>query len=204
MNYTLKAYASYFVSYLLSSLDELSTIDQIILFGSVARGEADKHSDVDIFIEMKKKETLKKRINKIVEEFYGSREAFLFKNKGIDNKIHVLMGRLGEWKELGGSIQSTGVVLYGPYISSQPGSTRKQVIISWDKIGKNRGAFLNKVYGFSVKGKKYPGLIEKLGGRKTGKSSIMIPLEYRKELFDLITKYKVDARMIEVYATQKF
>ncbi len=194
----IKAYASYFASYLLNSLSEPSDINQIILFGSVAREEATKESDIDIFIEVKKK-SLEKEIRRIIEDFYKSREALLFKNKGIDNKINVIAGKLDEWKELKNSIESTGIVLYGPYISGGI-KGRKYLIILWDKIGKNRGAFLNKLYGFSVKGKRYIGLIEELKGRKLGKSSLMIPIEHRKELFDLIKKYKVDARTIEIYA----
>jgi len=50
-----KAYVSYFVSYLLKSLKSTGRIDKVILFGSVASGRAGKNSDVDIFIEVKKK-----------------------------------------------------------------------------------------------------------------------------------------------------
>ena len=48
-------YASYFTSYLLYHLKKKENISNIILFGSVAKGEAKKSSDVDIFIEVKRK-----------------------------------------------------------------------------------------------------------------------------------------------------
>ena len=47
-------YASYFVSYLLDHLKNKNTIERIVLYGSVAREESTKESDVDIFIESKK------------------------------------------------------------------------------------------------------------------------------------------------------
>lgn len=59
-----KAYASYFVSYLLNNLGD-SDINKIILFGSVARGEISKDSDVDIFIDVKRKD---KKFEKKVEK----------------------------------------------------------------------------------------------------------------------------------------
>ena len=196
----LKIYASYFSSYLLRELNDTSNIRQIILFGSAARDEAVKDSDVDIFIEINKKNRkLEEKIKKITDSFYRSREALLFKTKGVDNKINIIAGKLDDWIKLKDSIESTGVVLYGPYISSGV-EGRKYIIISWDKVKFNRGAFLNKVYGFSVKGKRYSGLLEGLKGRKLGKSTIMVPVESREEILKLAKKYGADARILEVWA----
>lgn len=195
----LKSYASYFVSYLLSNLDNNKNLISIILFGSVAKGEAKKESDVDMFIEVQKEnKNFKKEVETLLEDFYKSREAVIFKNKGIDNKINVIVGKLENWKDLKKSIESTGIVLYGKYSPSGI-EGKKQAIIFWDKIGKNRGAFLNKIYGFNSKGKHYSGLIESLHGRKLGKSSAMIPIEYRENFLEIIKKYQVSAKIIEVW-----
>jgi len=195
----IKAYASYFVSYLLANLKRRDRIKQIILFGSVAKGGATKRSDVDIFIELRKEsKKLRKEINEILENFYKSRGALLFKSKGIFNKINVIVGKLEDYKDLKNSIESTGIVLYGSYMPSGV-SGKKHLLISWDKIGKNRGAFLNKIYGFKANNKKYEGLIEKLGGRKIGKSSIMVPINSSKEFFKILEKYEVNAKVLEVY-----
>ena len=124
----------------------------------------------------------------------------LFKNKGIYNKINVIIGKLEEWKDLKDSIESHGIVLYGPYIPEKIGG-RKHVIVLWSKIGENRGAFLNKIYGVKIRDKIYKGLVELLGGRKLGKSSVMIPAENKKDFLDLMKKYKVDYKILEVYST---
>jgi predicted nucleotidyltransferase len=195
----IKAYASYFVSYVLYHLKNIQGISKIILFGSVAKDEATKDSDVDIFIELNKPDKrLEEEINKILDLFYKSREALLFKAKGIDNKINVIIGKLEEWEELKESIESTGIVLFGNYISSKTGG-RKYAIISWDKIEKNRGAFLNKIYGFKVKDKSYKGLIENFEGKKIGKSTILVPIEKTEEIIKLAKLYKTNARIFEVY-----
>ncbi len=196
----IKAYASYFSSYMLANLKEKESIQKIILFGSAARNEATKESDVDIFIEVKKEsQKIKNKVEKILENFYKSRESLLFKSKGIDNKINLIIGKLDKWRDLEKSIESTGIVLYGKYVPSDI-SGKKHMVIFWDKIGKNRGAFLNKIYGVKIKGKHYLGLMEKLGGKKLGKSSMMIPVENKDEILKLIKIYKVNAKIIEVYA----
>ncbi len=195
----LKAYASYFVSFLLNNLKDIINIDKIILFGSVARGDATKESDIDIFVEVKRKSNiLDKKINNILNEFYKSREALMFRSKGIENKINLIIGRLDEWIKLKKSIESTGIVLYGKYYYSGKGE-KKYAIIFWDEIKKNRGAFLNKLYGFRIGKKRYSGFLEKFGGRKLGKSNVMMPIEYRDDILKLIKSYKVNARIIEVY-----
>ena len=196
----IESYASYFASYLLYELENPENINNIILFGSVAAGNATKESDVDIFIDVKKDNIrFKENIEKILGGFYKSREALIFKNKGIDNKINVIVGKIDDWKELRKSIESNGIVLFGHYTASRKSAGKKYVIFSWDKIDKNRGAFLNKLYGFSVGEKHYKGLIETLNGKKIGKSSLMIPVESHKEIITLLKRYQVNAKAIEVW-----
>ena len=172
-----------------------------MLFGSAAKGEAGEESDIDIFIEtIKKTKKFEEEIKKIENSFYTSREASLFRAKGIDNKFSIKIGKLSEWKELYKSIASTGIILYGPYEAREMHSgARHFIIIFWEKIGKNRGAFLNKLYGFKVKNKTYAGLIEKFEGKKLGKSCIMIPVQYKNDIFKLVKQYEVQAKSIEVF-----
>ena len=199
MNLGIRAYASYFVSFLINSLGDLSDIRAIILFGSVARGDAEKDSDVDIFIDIKKPDKNKeKKFNGILDDFYKSREAFLFKTKSIDNKINLIIGKLDEWNDLKDSIESNGIILYGNYISGKA-SGKKHALIYWDGIGQNRGAFLNKIYGFSIKGKRYDGFLKINNGRRLGKSCIIIPIENLTDLEKILKHYNVNAKIIEIY-----
>ena len=194
-----KAYASYYSSFLLTQMPPEGIISTITLFGSAAKGDASKESDIDIFIEVERKsKSIERKIMQITETFYKSREALLFKVKGIDNKINVIVGKLAEWTELQKSIESTGIILYGKYIPVS-GSGRKFALIFWESIGKNRGSFLNKLYGFTMNEKRYPGLLEKKEGRKVGKSSIIIPIEHSGEVLKLIQHHKVKAQIMEIY-----
>ncbi|MBI2003900.1 nucleotidyltransferase domain-containing protein [Candidatus Pacearchaeota archaeon] len=195
----IKAYASYFVSYLINNFKKIENISKVILFGSAAKEEASKSSDIDLFIEVKKNSKgFEKEIINLVNDFYKSREALIFKTKGIDNKINVIVGKLEDWADLRKSIESTGIVLYGNYIASDV-KGKKHIIFFWDKIGKNRGAFLNKIYGFSSNGKRYIGLIELFNGSKLGKSSFMVSAEYREDIVKLLKHYRVNSKIIDVY-----
>ncbi len=196
------SYASSFVTYLLTHLKNLNNVTKIILFGSIARNEATKESDVDLFIEIKKKtKKAEREIRNIEESFYQSREAALFKTQGIENKLSVKLGKLAEWKDLAESIASTGITLYGPYETSErPSGAQRFVIVFWNGIGKNRGSFLNKLYGVTVNNKHYDGLLARVGGKKLGKSCIMLPIASKKDMFRLLQEHKVQAKVQEVYS----
>ncbi len=178
---------------------DTSEIDNIILYGSVARGTADKESDIDIFIDTS--HNIKERINEILEEFYDSREYTLFRSKGVNNEIELKIGELTEWKDLHRSISSSGKVLWGRYkTTEEPIGTEHKIIFSWDKIGRSRSSFLNRLYGYESKDKKIIGLLEKWGGKKIGKSSIMIPIQHKEDMLGLVEEYNVNAKNIEVYS----
>lgn len=200
MDEKLKAYAARFASFLIERLgEETSKIDNIILYGSVARGTADSDSDVDIFVDTSHE--LEEKINEILEEFYDSREYTLFRSKGVNNEIELKIGELSEWEDLHRSISSTGKVLWGRYkTTEEPIGTEHKIIFFWDKIGRSRSSFLNKLYGYESKDKKIVGLLEKWDGKKIGKSSIMIPIRYKQDMIELIEEYDVDAKNIEVYS----
>lgn len=198
----LKTYTIYFIAYLFNSLKNMDNIKKIILFGSVAKNESTRDSDIDLFIEINKKtQKFENEIKGIENKFYQSREASLFKSKEIYNKFNIKMGKLKEWKELYKTILSTGIVLYGPYeINEIPADVKQFIIIFWERIGKNRGSFLNKLYGFKIKEKYYEGLVSKFGGKKLGKSCIMLPIQYKEEIFKLLKKYEVEAKILEVFS----
>ncbi len=202
MDEILNAYAARFTSFLIEKLGkDISKIDNIILYGSVARGTADKESDVDIFVDTSHE--LEEKINEILEEFYNSREYTLFRSKGVNNEIELKIGELSEWEDLHRSISSTGRVLWGRYkITEEPIGTEHKIIFFWDKIGRSRSSFLNKLYGYKSKDKNIVGLLEKWGGKKIGKSSIIIPFQYKEDMLELIEEYDVNAKNIEVFSLE--
>ncbi len=195
-----KSYVISFVSFLMKNPKLASKMLRIILYGSVAKSASDKDSDVDLFIEAEKNTVkLRKDVDSALKEFYRSKEAIIFKLAGIDNEIKPKIGNLDEWPDLKRSILSDGIVLWGRMEYGKPKGTKHMVIFYWDKVEKNRGAFLNKVYGCKIGGKKYEGVISRHGGSKLGKSCIMLPVSYREKMIEIIKKYGVSAKAVEVF-----
>src|SRR3989338_6181455 len=107
-----------FISLLFDSPDAKKYIKNIILFGSGATGEADKQSDIDLFINVS--ESAAGKIELIAKDaekrFYLSVEK-KWSSLGINLPIKYIIADLDtyRWKEIKSEIISTGIVLYGKY-----------------------------------------------------------------------------------------
>lgn len=196
-----KAYASAFASYLIRFLENSSLLNSIILYGSVAKSQSTKESDIDIFIDIKKEtKKAKGKINKILDNFYRSKESIIFKLLGVENGISLIIGKLDNRPGLKRSILSDGFYLWSKVQARQKAiGTEHKVIFFWDHVGKSRTAFLNKLYGYKTKGLVYKGLLERWPATKLGKSCILIPIKNRDEFIEIAKKYRVNAKAVEVF-----
>ena len=198
-----KKYALAAAAFLLNSLPDnlFRKVRQVILFGSVATDAAGPDSDVDIFIDVDMKiaeiAQVKRIIKKSIHDFSVTVDALKFKLDGVDNPLSVRIGKLDEWHDLKESIESSGMVFYGAYAPARK-LGKKYLIFYWEKLGiPNRGALLNKLYGYRA-GKRYPGLLEKIGGRRIGKSAVLVPVRRKSEVILLMERYKVDYKVVEI------
>ena len=84
------SYAIDFVSFLLQNIKDKDKINSIILFGSVARDENDKESDIDLFIDTKEK--IEDEINKIKNNFHDSiKYKKYWALLGIKNDLNIIV-----------------------------------------------------------------------------------------------------------------
>lgn len=195
-NHDILGYSFFAAGYLLSGLSEreLKKLKSVLLFGSVAQGNATKESDIDLFfdVEMPRKSqlALRSKLNKEAENFYISSKGLEFKMMGIDSDISIKVGKLEEWADLAQSISSHGIVLYQRYTAEPPG-LRAYAIFSWESPGKAKGALLNRLYGYRTRKKFYPGLLQKAKGIKIGKGAIMVPANYSGAFEEIFEGYKL-------------
>ena len=101
MRYKLLAYAIDFVSFLVQKNNIQDEIKNIILYGSVARGEAGKESDIDLFVDViNDKKDIEKEIKKRYNEFKESvKYKQYWKMLDIQNEIKVNVGNIKKDKK---------------------------------------------------------------------------------------------------------
>src|SRR3989338_2350249 len=205
LNFELKKFAFSFVNFLFQRISEdwLSGINSIILFGSVAQNRSAEKSDIDIFFDTTFSESrassFKKMLLDIKDEFLITNEALLFKTKRIYNDMSFTVGNLEKWSEMKKSVSSSGIVLYGKYSGKfRKDALRQDFIFSWSS-SKNRGALLNKLYGYRIGKTKYKGFIAKYG-KKIGKSAALISSEHKDDFMKILEKYSAKYSVIEVFA----
>ncbi|MEK6895382.1 MAG: nucleotidyltransferase domain-containing protein [Nanoarchaeota archaeon] len=200
----LKAYAYDFVSFLMQNFKSLEDIKEIILFGSVAREEATKKSDVDIFIDVFAETETKKieaEAQKIVDRFYSSSKfKNYWKSLGVENELSVSVGVLDKWK-LKDSMLGSSIILYQKYTPNLK-SGKTKGILYWKGIKDNsKRVMLNKnLFGYSHYGKKYLGLVEKYDGEKMGANVLLINLENLNVFLKLFRKFNVGVKIQRVFA----
>ncbi len=191
------SYALDFASFLVQNLKELDKVQSIILFGSVARGEATKDSDIDIFIDVSDDEKkIDKNIRKISNEFFSSvKYRNYWKLLGINNEINIIAGKIERWK-LKDSMLGGSILLYGDYkLKLEDG--KNIVILSWGSIKPNsKRVMLNKkMFGFGHYGKRYKGLLEESQGIKLGSNVISMPAEKLGLALKIFHRFKVPVKI---------
>ena len=199
MKSNLIAYAIDFVSFLMQKIKQRENIKHIILFGSVAREEADKSSDIDIFIDIINEKSAEKEINEILDNFLNSAKyKNYWKPLGTENSISLTIGSLDKWKDLKPSIIANGISLYGKFKSDVKGEHKTFFI--WENIKPNskRVLFNKQLFGYKQNGRFYEGLIQKYNGERLGKGCIIAPLEHSNLFHKFFRKYKISVRIKKV------
>jgi predicted nucleotidyltransferase len=193
------------LSYLSKKLADLESVAAVVLFGSHARGDAGRKSDVDLLVLVDKHNPkLEERIGTILggresrvvpvvlttEEFAKNKQlAFNILRDGI-----VFYKRAGQL-DLPFALQERAVILYTFNISKQPQS--KKVKINRALYGGTEKKEIND----GVREYRYIGIVEQVGGRRTGKGSFLIPSKAESEVDDFFKKYNIQFTktwMIEV------
>src|SRR3989338_104004 len=198
---SLISYAAHFASFVLES-EVSKDITRIILFGSVARGDFDDESDIDIFIDTKK--DIEKEMSKLLMLFLSSESQKKWVLKGLKHDLSVKVGDLEKWK-LRRDILSDGITLYGT-CKDVPDHVEYYLLVkpSFKKFNKNKQIQIwRKLYGYkqSVGKKMYvtQGVITKLHGTRLDRACI-VPVKNKKELLQFLNKEKIEYTLNEIWS----
>lgn len=191
-------------------VSRLSNIHSVLLFGSVARGEADKRSDIDFLVVFDTRGQVSKvkersQVSEIalnVEKEYDKGIQLVFSNRGFE-------GLDGQFVE---EVLKGGITLFGRAIIVQAAKLRLQPysLVHYSLSNLNRSAKMKvkrSLYGHetrkSYKGKVYEsrtrGLLDELEGRRTGIASVLVPIRHAEVLTDTLKSFGVSYEVIDVW-----
>jgi len=197
----LYSYVYDFVSQVLDNKTVFDSVKKIVLFGSVARGDFRKESDIDLFVDLKSLKKQKK-VNSLIKKEVDKFEARSEKTwhlRGVDLPLKIVVGDLDQkrWKDLREEMLSYGKIIYGDWEIS-PDGLKHHLLITYDLKHlpqKKKMGFLRKMYGYSEekKGKKYvqPGLLEELKGEKVSVNALLIWRSDFVKIKQLLKEYSV-------------
>jgi predicted nucleotidyltransferase len=182
-------------------------IETVIVFGSVARDQAGKESDLDVCIILKNENTKSNISNKILdlEEKYDKNINLVFTEPSFKNMDRQFVETL----------LREGITIYGkkPDASLQQLELEPYEIIRFDMSNLNHSKKMKMkrlLYGIKTKkkykGKMYTnerkGLVEELGGLRIGIASILIPEKRSWELENILRENGVSLRKITIWLSK--
>lgn len=176
---------------LVKRLAKIRSLQAVVLFGSYARGEADRRSDIDLLLVFDSRADIERSREELLGLLRDYRELPLTLTKRSAED-------LARDPSFTFNVLKEGYVLYKrPDLQLLPAaiSREKQAVIynynlsnlpHGQKLKFNSGLFTR------AKGKyRYPGLLERVGGRKLGYGAIMVPAGTEREVDKLFDAYKI-------------
>jgi predicted nucleotidyltransferase len=181
-------------------------IDEIMLFGSVARGDWDATSDADLFVNTKKVEDVQKVVDAALNEFEGSAMRN-WELRGIKLPIKCIVGDIKSprWAALKRDIISSSIMLFGRY-RELPEGLQHNVVFSFSLAKlrpKNKVRFLRQLYGYSSKKVRkvyiHKGMLRDIDGAKLNPSTIAVPIASYQKMLSFFRKNQVPCRVREAW-----
>jgi len=182
-----------------SKIKGFEDILSIVLFGSVARGEATRESDIDIaIIYSKKDDTLIKKINSMAPEKF--------------QLLHLTMEELKDEPTIAGALSGEGIILYGRpvKVTVEDIELKSKMLIAYDtsKMSQNERNKLNRALfggistykkGEERKIKHYKGIMDEIPSQKIGKGVLLVDRRNAPELTNTLKRFKAKWKEIPVW-----
>jgi predicted nucleotidyltransferase len=188
--------------FLMSIVEKVPSIQAAVLYGSMARGDYDKRSDIDIMliVDTEDREGLNTIISEVITELQPHRE------------IRTVVTDLHDYDEdYYQNVFREGRVLYGKVILTPENLALKPyLILSYDLSGKPNtlqvkvskrvhGYISKKVIDGEEKIYRYDGIEKKYNGKIISKSAVMLPFDYGSEFAEELKVLQVPFKIFKVW-----
>ncbi len=193
---------------LAKELSKWESVSAVILFGSAAREETKKESDLDFFIVLEKRKEKGKLgsiINQISRKYNKTIQA-VFANQSFSGLDHNFLE----------NVFREGVVLYNKRISVQAGQAKLEPFLllnyTLEKVSPETKNKLNRIlYGHKTRkrvGKKdyvsrMEGILKKYGGWKVGLASFIVPFKKAKIFLNLFKDKQIRHHYWEIWLSPR-
>ncbi len=174
-------------------------IKSIYLFGSAVRGELQKTSDIDLFIECEKnaEEKTKALVNSGIVKFTASKDYQKWKLFKFTHPFSFQAGKLSEWS-LKLSIASEGILLYSKLKILAEGERKVLFIIKYPREKKGYIKVRRLIFGRDEFYYRGTGLLNTYQGERISSNVFIIPKEYQTTMIDVLSKKKIAFSMKEI------
>lgn len=190
------------LSFIFQNQEVGKRIKSIYLFGSAVRGELEKKSDIDIFVECEKED--EGRVQSLVDsgviKFTASLDYQKWKLFHFTYDFSMQIGQLAEW-ELKLSIASEGILLYnlkGISNAVNMGERKVLFILNYSKKKKEYIKIRRLIFGRDESYYRGTGLLHKYKGQRISANVFMVPKEFQTMMMDALSKEKVIFSMKEI------
>ena len=178
-----------------SELWKKPLIKRIILFGSAARGEATKESDIDLFVEpflASDENFIKNKISFALQQFSQSRLYTEWSLREVKNELQIFVSTLQKSSDLQRSLIADGIVLFGEFMTKL--DFRHNLLVSFAPIKqKNKRYRIDRyLFGRKERERAYEGMVQELGGIKIDARAFILPSQRAQQVLKKLREEKVD------------
>lgn len=190
------SYIHNYLSFLFLNKGITNQINAVYLFGSAARGELEKESDIDIFIDSESIE-VEAVAKKSISLFMKSKDYDKWRLMNFMHSLSVQVGLLEKW-ELKSSIQAEGILLYSKSPTITSANRSVLFTITLPKKKSHYLKFIRSFFGRNEQGYNDKGILGNIKGTKLSATVFLVQKEYQQIVEHALQKQNVDYSFKEI------
>lgn len=189
------------LSEIVASIKTVNGVIGIILFGSVARGEADECSDIDLLVLFEDEDKMRRNewevTRRIAPNIFAQSICVCPSTLKRMNPVFIQ------------SVFEEGIILYMRYpwvLKSRLANAVWFLLVTYSLKGlsqKEKQSVDYKLFGRVIGRHSYSGLVEKCGGKHLGRGCLLIPKENAETVLNFLDEHNVSYKLSDAYISDE-